>query len=66
MTLTGLSDAQHNVTFYAWDLAGNLGASETLTFSMTEPFPTTTIVFASIVPVAIVGIGLVFYLKKRN
>jgi hypothetical protein len=31
-TLTGLSSSVHNLTVYAWDEAGNIGSSETITF----------------------------------
>ena len=51
---------------YAEDSAGNMGASETLFFTISEspePFPTTLVV-ASVITVVVVGIGLLFYFKK--
>lgn len=66
MTLSGLSNGSHNVTVYAEDLAGNVGASETIIFSITEPFPTTLLVAASVVSVATAGIGLFMYFKRRK
>jgi hypothetical protein len=64
-TLTGLTDGLHSVTVYAKDLVGNTGVSETIYFSVDMPFPT-TIVIASAIPVAIIGVGLLVYFKKRK
>ena len=73
-TLVGLTAGMHNVTVYAWDTAGNVGASETITFSISEPesepsltspFPK-ILVIASVSTLAIVGIGLLVYFKKRK
>lgn len=65
-TLTGLPNGEHNVTVYATDLAGNIGSSETITFTVAkpEPFPTTPIA-ASAAAVAI-SAGLLVYFKKRR
>jgi hypothetical protein len=63
-TLTGLSSGLHNVTVYAEDMFGNIGASATVVFKA-EPFPTALIVIASVVTVAIV-VGLLIYFKKRK
>jgi len=62
-TLIGLSEGTHNVTVYAWDNAGNVGASETITFSIAEPFPTTWIA-TLIVITAVVGVALLVYFVK--
>ena len=66
-TLTGLPNGDHNVTIYAIDEAGNTGVSKTIYFTVdvAEPFPT-TLVFASVVTVAVVGLGLLVYIKKRK
>lgn len=65
-TLTGLTDGVHNVTVYAADSVGNVGASETVTFTIEpEPFPT-TLVIASVISVAVVGAGVLVYFKKRK
>jgi N-acetylneuraminic acid mutarotase len=72
-TITGLSNGLHNVTVYAKDEFGNTGFSETAFFTIsvapepqsTEPFPTALVV-ASVVLVAVIGIGLLFYFKKRK
>jgi hypothetical protein len=66
-TITELSEGAHNVTVYAWDIAGNAGASETIYFSvkMPEPFPTTLVATATASVVAIVA-GLLIYFRKRT
>jgi N-acetylneuraminic acid mutarotase len=66
-TLTGLSYGSHNVTFYATDTSGNTGASETIIFSVAEePFPAVPVAAASAAIVAVVGVGLLVYFKKRR
>jgi hypothetical protein len=66
-TLVGLANGLHNVTIYAKDEFENIGVSETIHFSVDvpEPFPT-TLVAASVITVAIIGIGIVVYFKKRK
>ena len=74
VTLTGLSNGAHNIIVYAWDNAGNIGSSETIHFSVsqpTAPFPTapfpTALVAVTFVLVAAVSVGLIlFFLWKRN
>ena len=61
----------HNVTVYANDTYGNMGASETVTFTVAkpepEPFPTALVATASGLSVAAVGLGLLMvYFKKRK
>lgn len=65
-TLSGLSNGMHNVTVYAEDSFGNIGASETITFTIAKPesFPTVPVVAASIA-VAVVCVGVILYLRKR-
>jgi hypothetical protein len=66
-TISGLASGVHNVTVYAKDAFENTGTSETITFTIAEkPEPFPTIVIASVVLVAVVGIGLLVYLKKRK
>lgn len=68
-TLTGLPYGTHNLTIYANDIAGNMGASKTVAFTVAKPeqFPTTiVIVAASGVSVVIVGIGVFCYFKKHK
>ena len=68
-TLTGLTDEPHNITVYAKDAAGNIGTSETVTFTVDtpEPFPTAQVAtVASGASVAGIGVGLFVYFRKRN
>jgi hypothetical protein len=63
-TLSGLSKGAHNITVYAKDIAGNIGASETIYFTIVDRFPVEWIV-ASVIIVAVVGVGLLFRFKKQ-
>jgi hypothetical protein len=67
-TLADLSIGTHNVTVYAWDTAGNIGASETVTFTVAkpEPFPTAQVATVSGVSAAVACLGLLVYFKKRR
>jgi len=75
-TLTGLSIGAHNLTVYAWDEAGNVGAGQTISFTVTnvtseplqpvDPFSTTSVVAGSGVSAGIVGLGLLVYFRKRK
>ena len=65
-TLTGLTDGPHNLIVYANDAAGNIGASETVYFSVKVPFPTTLVATASAALVTVVVVGLLVYFRKRN
>ena len=75
-TLTGLSIGLHNVTVKAVDVAGRVGASETVHFTIaaeaepnsdSEPelFPTVPVATASVAVVALVGAGFLVYHKRR-
>jgi len=61
-TLRDLSQGSHSLVVYANDNAGNMGASETVFFTV-EPFPTTLII-ASVSIVAVVCMALSVYIKK--
>lgn len=65
-TITGLTNGLHNVTVYARDEFENTGASETISFSVDVPFPLVPAAVASVAAVAIVGAGLLVYIKKRK
>jgi hypothetical protein len=72
-TLTDLSKGLHNLTVYANDTLGNMGASETLNFTIavTEPeaesFPTVPVAAASAGSIAAVtSVGLLFHFRKRR
>jgi hypothetical protein len=67
LTLTGLAEGEHNITLYATDLAGNTAEPKTLFFNvdLPESFPIIPTA-ASIAIVAIAGVGLLVYFKKRH
>jgi N-acetylneuraminic acid mutarotase len=72
ITLTGLSNGLHNLTVYAKDAFENVGASETVYFTIAkdiepqpEPFPATWIVAATAI-IAAGGAVAVVYLRKTK
>jgi hypothetical protein len=76
-TLTGLSIGLHNVTVKAVDLAGRVGASETVNFTIAaepepkpdfkpELFPTIPVATASAAIVALAGAALLVYHKHKT
>jgi hypothetical protein len=72
-SLHDLPVGEHNLTVYAWDLAGNVGASETTLFNvqapepiLSEPFPTVPVAAASTIAVVLIVVaGLLVYHKKH-
>ena len=74
VTLAGLSDGEHNVTVYARDDARNFGASEIVTFTVTQTSSTKQLIVANtvapstaiIASAAAVSFGLVAYLLRRK
>jgi hypothetical protein len=68
-TLYGLTNGNHNVTVYVTDEAGNVGASETVYFTVSTPIPVVPVLAASaILFVSAVAAVLVYFakLKKRG
>jgi hypothetical protein len=68
-TIAELSNGVHNVTVYTNDIFGNMGKSETISFRVEkppEPFPAVPVVAAFVAAIALVGVGLLVYLKKRE
>ena len=67
-TLSGLPNGFHNLTVYVTDGSGNTGVSEVVYFNVDapEPFPTTLVAASSIASVAVVGVGLLVYFRKRR
>jgi hypothetical protein len=63
-----LSSGLHNITVYANDTFGNIGTSETVSFTIAEPesFPTGPVVAASAASVAVACVGILLYLRKRK
>ncbi len=68
MTLAGLLNGEHNITFYATDTAGNTGSSETVyfTIAMPEPFPTAFVVVVFVAAAVLAVAGLLVYHKKTQ
>lgn len=70
MTLTNLLVGKHNVTVYAWDLAGNVGSSETIVFTVAERkpeiSPVVSVATVSIASVSVVGAVLLVFCWKRR
>jgi hypothetical protein len=65
-TLTDLTEGEHNITVFAWDQAGNTGASETMYFSVEAPLPVALVATISVATIAVVSVGLLVYFKKRK
>jgi hypothetical protein len=65
-TLSGLSSGLHNVTMYANDTLGNMGASATISFNVELPFPTMLVVDVFVASAGIIAVGLLVYFKKRK
>ena len=69
-TLHGISAGLHNLTVYAWDSAGNVGISETVSFTVAVPeqepdaFPIIPVVAVPVAAVA--AVAAVVYVKKRG
>jgi len=66
-TLNGLPNGSHNITVYVSDISGKTGVSETIYFNVDapDPFPVMPVV-ASFASVAVIGLGLSFYFKRRK
>jgi parallel beta-helix repeat protein len=67
-TLSGLTDGSHSIRIYANDTLGNTESSEAIYFTISyasELFPA-ALVIVSVVTTAVVGSGLLVYLKKRK
>lgn len=75
-TLAGLPNGKHNITIYAMDETGNIGASKTITFTVAsepppepplEPSPTVLVAAVSgTLAVVVVAAGLLVHFKKRK
>ena len=63
--LEGLANGVHNVTVYARDAFGNVGASETVSFTVEVPFPVILVV-APVASMAVVGAVVALYFRKRK
>ena len=65
-SIVNLTYGSHNVTVYANSTFGILGTSENVSFTITEPFPTMTVVAVSGVVAVLVVAGLLVYIKKHK
>jgi parallel beta-helix repeat protein len=67
-TLSELPNGNHNLTVYVTDLSGNVGASDTVHFTVAvpEPFPATLVAAVSGTSVVVICLGLLVYFKKRK
>lgn len=61
-----LPNGNHTLTVHATDEAGNVGASETISFCVDAPFPTVLVAVASGASIAAVAVGLLVHFKKRK
>lgn len=68
ITLSGLSSGLHNITVYAGDSFGNVGASQTISFTVNpEPLDAIHIVTLAIgVVVAVVAVVCIIYLYRKR
>jgi len=67
-TTANMTNGLHSITVYANDTFGNMGASETVSFTIAkpEPFPTATVAAVSGVVAVVVVAALLVYFKKRK
>jgi len=67
-TVTNMTNGRHSITVYANDTFGNIGASQTVSFTIAkaEPFPTAAVAAVSGTVVAVACIGLLLYYRKRS
>ena len=66
-TISNVTYSLHLITVFANSTFGFVGASETASFKVAEPFPTVTIVAISgAITVAVVVCGLLVYFNKRK
>ena len=65
-TLKELATGSHNLTTFANDTLGNFAPSETITFTVAEPFPVALVATASGASAIIIVGCLLVYFKKRK
>jgi hypothetical protein len=61
-----LPNGNHALTVYATDEVGNVGASETISFSVNAPFPIAFVAAASAASIATIAAGIAVNWKKRK
>ena len=65
-TLADVPNGFHNVTVYAWDEAGNKGASETINFTVAVPILPVPFSVIAIAIAFIVVVALLIFFKRRR
>jgi hypothetical protein len=65
LTLSGLSSGVHNVTVYASDSFGSVGASEMVSFTVASESFSSVLVAGAILAI-VAGVVLIFHLKKHK
>jgi parallel beta-helix repeat protein len=67
-TVANLTNGLHSITVYANGTFGNVGASQTITFTIAkpQPFPTATVAAVSGAIVAVACVGLILYVRGRG
>jgi hypothetical protein len=65
-TLTELPSGSHTLTLYANDTVGNMGAAETINFSIAAPFPTVVATAALVLVAGIIALLLVYFKKRKH
>jgi len=71
-TLTGLANGDHNLTIYAEDDAGNVGKSDTISFTVavpepeSEPFPTVPVAAVSAASIIAVGTASLLLTRRKR
>jgi hypothetical protein len=66
VTLKGLPNGEHNLTFYATDLAGNAASPQTINFTIEAQNALLLPLVVLIVSVVLVSLGFMVYFKKRR
>ncbi|MCW4028112.1 MAG: hypothetical protein NWE92_00485 [Candidatus Bathyarchaeota archaeon] len=64
-TLAGLAPGLHNLVVYATDIYGVDGASQTVFFTVIEPFPVAWVIAVSFISIVGVAVCLFYYRKRR-
>jgi N-acetylneuraminic acid mutarotase len=65
VTLAVLPEGSHNLTFYATDLVGNTGVSETVCFVI-APFPTVLVVAVAVTITIVVAAGYLLIKRRKT
>ena len=71
-TLTGVINGDHNLTIYAEDDAGNVGKSDTISFTVavpepeSEPFPTVPVAAVSAASITAVGTASLLLTRRKR